>query len=197
MFEFTKEKINSLLSLEDYLEFFEKVSTKEIVESPYDEEAFYLYTQANFKRSAKIRTKIDINKKLYNELNNGTEKWTWILITEPWCGDASFTQPVIEALSMAGDIELKIALRDKEEEIMNSYLTNGGKSIPKLIVLDENLDEVFDWGPRPAELQKKIQDLLKNGGSSDEKLKLAHQWYRKYGNEAVQQDLLALIKKNK
>jgi hypothetical protein len=197
MFEFTKEKINQLLSIEAYQDFFEKVSNKEIVEAPYDEDTFFLYTEANFKRSVKIRNKVELDKKLYNELNEGTENWTWILITEPWCGDASFIQPVIEAICIAGNIDLKIALRDKEEDLMNAYLTNGGKSIPKLVVIDENFQEVFHWGPRPAELQQLIKDLLNSGGSNDEKLKLAHVWYRKHGNETIQKELLGLIKKNK
>ena len=197
MFQFTKEKINSLLSIEDYHTFFEKVSSKEIVEKPYDEEDFFLYTEANFKRSEKLRNKIELNKKLYNELNEGVENWTWILITEPWCGDAAFIQPVIEAVCLAGDIDLRIALRDKNEALMDAFLTNGGRSIPKLVVLNEQFQEVFTWGPRPAEVQIQIENLLKNGGSKDEKLKLAHQWYHKYGNEAIQQELLDLIKKNK
>jgi hypothetical protein len=197
MFEFTKEKINNQLSIEDYQSFFEKISKKEIVEKPYDEEDFFLYTEANFKRSEKIKTKIELNKKLYNELNEGIAHWTWILITEPWCGDASFIQPVIEAICLAGDIDLKIALRDKNEDLMDAYLTNGGKSIPKLIVIDDQYNEVFNWGPRPAELQDQIENLLKTGGSYDDKLKLAHQWYHKHGNEAIQHELLNLIKKNK
>jgi hypothetical protein len=123
--------------------------------------------------------------------------WTWILITEPWCGDASFTQPLIEAICLAGDIDLKIALRDKNEDLMDAYLTNGGKSIPKLVVLDENLKEVFTWGPRPVKLQAAIENLLKDGGTMDDKLKLAHQWYRLHASDSVQQELLHLIKKNK
>ena len=197
MFQFTKEKINNLLTVEDYNTYFEKVSTKEIIEKTYDEESFFLYTEANFKRSVKIKTKVSLNKKLYNELNEGIDTWTWVLITAPWCGDASFIQPVIEAICLAGDIDLKIALRDKNDELMNAYLTDGGRSIPKLIVLDENYKDIFHWGPRPTELQALIQNLLKSGGSKDEKLKLAHVWYRKYGNEAIQQELLNLIKKNK
>lgn len=197
MYQFTKEIIKSLLSVEEYNTYFEKVSTKEIVEKPYDEEFYFLYTEANFKRRESIKNKVELNKKLYNELNEELENWTWILITEPWCGDASFIQPVLEAICLAGGIDIKIALRDKNEELMNAYLTNGGKSIPKLVVLDQNYREVFNWGPRPAELQIQIQKLLNGGGSTDEKLKLAHQWYRKYGNEAIQQELLDLIKKNK
>ena len=197
MFEFTKEKVNQLFSIDEYNDFFEKASVGQIHEAPYDNPAFASYTAANYKRSQQIRTKVDLDKKLYNALNAGIESWTWVLITEPWCGDASFIQPVIEALCLAGQVDLRIALRDKEPEMMNAYLTNGGKSIPKLVVLDKDYIEIFQWGPRPAELQQMVTELLRNGGSSDEKLKLAHQWYRKYGNKAVQEELLHLVKNNK
>jgi len=197
MFQFTKEIINNLLNIEQYQEFFKKVISKEIIKPPYEDEFYFNYTEANFKRRASVAKKVELNKKLYNELDNTTRNWTWILITEPWCGDASFIQPIIEAICLAGEIELKIALRDKQEDIMNAYLTNGGKAIPKLVVLDKDLNELFNWGPRPAALQNEIQNLLKNNGTNDEKLKLAHQWYRKYGNDTVQQELLDLIKKHK
>lgn len=197
MFEFTKEKINGYLSIEDYHEYFENITKKEILEAPYNVEAYLMYTQANLKRSTKIRTKVNLDKKLYNELNEGIAGWTWILITEPWCGDASFTQAIIEAICLAGNIDLKIALRDKERDLMDAFLTNGNRSIPKLVVIDENFKEIFQWGPRPQELEEKVQNLLSSGGSKEEKLKLAHQWYNKYASVAVQQELLALIKKNK
>lgn len=197
MFQFSQEIINNLLSIEEYHAYFEQIVEKKIVEKPYNEDYYFSYTEANFKRSKKIKKQVELNKKLYNLLDARTSSWTWVLITEPWCGDASFIQPIIEAVCLAGEVQLRIAVRDKEEAIMNAYLTNGGKAIPKLVVLDENLKELFTWGPRPIELQTLIQDLLKQGGSNDDKLKLAHQWYRKQGNEAVQQELLDLILKAK
>ena len=38
---------------------------------------------------------------------------------------------------------------------MDHYLTNGGRSIPKLVVLRAaDLTELTTWGPRPAEAQE-------------------------------------------
>ena len=56
-------------------------------------------------------------------------------------------------------IELKIALRDDNDELMQHFLTNGGKAIPKLIVLEaESLEDVADWGPRPHDAKQLIID---------------------------------------
>jgi hypothetical protein len=77
-----------------------------------------------------------------------------LVIAEDWCGDASNTVPVVAKLadSVPG-LELKIILRDANPEVMDRYLTNGARSIPVVIALDENFQELGHWGPRPSELQ--------------------------------------------
>jgi Thioredoxin len=44
-------------------------------------------------------------------------------------------------------------MRDTNPEVMDQYLTNGSRSIPIVIALDESFREVGHWGPRPTELQ--------------------------------------------
>ena len=77
-----------------------------------------------------------------------------LVIAEDWCGDASNTVPVVAKLadSVPG-LELRIILRDANPEVMDRYLTNGARSIPVVIALDENFQELGHWGPRPSELQ--------------------------------------------
>ncbi|MCB0539690.1 MAG: thioredoxin family protein [Chitinophagales bacterium] len=196
MFKFTKDYINSLQTIEDYNIFFKKIVEKEITEAPYSDDGFYAYTEANFKRINSLKTKIDLDKKLYNALQE-VSNWHFVLITEPWCGDASFAQPVIEAVTVAGDLNLKIAIRDKNENLINAFLTNGGKSIPIFIALDENLNYKFHWGPRPKPLQEEVVEFLKTKPSVEEKIKMAHLWYLKDKGKTFQQELLDLIKQHK
>jgi len=49
--------------------------------------------------------------------------------------------------------ELRVIQRDANPEVMDRYLTNGSRSIPIVIALDENFQELGHWGPRPSELQ--------------------------------------------
>jgi hypothetical protein len=78
----------------------------------------------------------------------------FLVIAEDWCGDASNTVPVLAKLvdSVPG-LELKVILRDANPDVMDRYLTNGARSIPIVIALDESFRELGHWGPRPTELQ--------------------------------------------
>ena len=77
-----------------------------------------------------------------------------LVIAEDWCGDASNTVPVVAKLVDAvPGLELRVILRDANPEVMDRYLTNGSRSIPVVIALDENYQELGHWGPRPTELQ--------------------------------------------
>jgi hypothetical protein len=77
-----------------------------------------------------------------------------LVIAEDWCGDASSTVPVLAKLAAgAPGVELRIILRDQHPEVMDRYLTNGSRSIPIVIALDEDYRELGHWGPRPRELQ--------------------------------------------
>jgi hypothetical protein len=77
-----------------------------------------------------------------------------LVIAEDWCGDASNTVPIVAKLSASVlGLELRVILRDANPEVMDQYLTNGSRSIPIVIALDENFREIGHWGPRPSELQ--------------------------------------------
>lgn len=77
-----------------------------------------------------------------------------LVIAEDWCGDASNTVPVLaKFVDAVPDLELRVILRDANPEVMNQYLTNGSRSIPIVIALDEHFQEMGHWGPRPSELQ--------------------------------------------
>ena len=88
----------------------------------------------------------------------------WLVITEGWCGDAAQNLPILDKLqAIFPRVELKLILRDEYPDLMDQFLTNGGRSIPKLIALDANTQEVINtWGPRPAGLQKIVMEFKKN-----------------------------------
>lgn len=81
-------------------------------------------------------------------------RWRFLVIAEDWCGDAFNTIPFLQRFVEAVDgWELRLLRRDEHPELMNRYLTDGARSIPIVVVLDERGDEVAWWGPRPEELQ--------------------------------------------
>ena len=127
-------------------------------------EAYVYYTKLNLQRMNRLNKTISIPTELRELIAQKAQHWTWLIITEPWCGDAAQCVPALEKLALCSpNIQTKYILRDENPEVMDAYLTNGGRSIPKLICLDEQLQEVFTWGPRPDVIQAVMNDLKANG----------------------------------
>lgn len=126
-----------------------------------------------------------------------TDKQVWLVLTESWCGDAAQNVPVLQKLAeMNPLIDLRLVLRDDNDELMQKYLTNGGKSIPKLIAVSADLEkELFTWGPRPAAAQVEVKRLLEENGGFNEKVKEGIQiWYNHDKGISMQHELMELLK---
>ncbi|WP_298156499.1 thioredoxin family protein [Flavobacterium sp.] len=123
------------------------------------------------------------------------KKHTWLVLSEGWCGDAAQALPVMHKLaSFTEKIDLKIVLRDDNAGLMDLFLTNGSRSIPKLIALDEAFDVKALWGPRPEPAIDLVTHYKKLHGVFDDAGKTALQlWYTKNKGNAIQQELATLM----
>ncbi|MBL7890129.1 MAG: thioredoxin family protein [Bacteroidia bacterium] len=121
----------------------------------------------------------------------------WILLTESWCGDGAQNLPIIAKLAqLNSNINLEIVLRDQNPELMDMHLTSGTRSIPKLIVLDaQTNDLIFEWGPRPASIYSMVQEYKKEHPVMlhDEFVKQLHLWYAHDKGRSLEKDLVTLI----
>jgi hypothetical protein len=87
-----------------------------------------------------------------SKLKNIQNNFTWLVLTEGWCGDAAQTLPVINKFAEANSkIDLKVVLRDENDDLMNQFLTNGSRSIPKLIVIDGKRIKLLALGGQDLE----------------------------------------------
>ena len=112
------------------------------------------YTRMNLKRMNRWMKKGQISPEVESVVKNIREPQKWVVLTEAWCGDAAHVLPFIAKITeLNPNIRLEIKLRDENLELMDQHLTNGGRSIPKLIAFDEEGNEMFEWGPRPAVIQ--------------------------------------------
>ncbi|MEJ2236877.1 MAG: thioredoxin family protein, partial [Gemmatimonadales bacterium] len=116
-----------------------------------------------------------------------------LAIVEDWCGDASNTVPVLAKLGdEAGCLEMRLIERDRYPHVMDQYLTNGTRSIPIVIVLDEESRPLGHWGPRPAELQAWVREN-KDMMSKGERYKNVRRWYAKDKGVSTLNGVLALL----
>ena len=121
---------------------------------------------------------------------------TWLVLAESWCGDAAHILPVINKVAeLNKNIDFKVVLRDENEALMNRFLTHGGKSIPKLIMIDNTSGEVLStFGPRPSSATNLVNEYKEKHGKLTPEFKeeLQH-WYNKDKGQTTIEDLMTLI----
>jgi hypothetical protein len=161
---FTSELLAQAMSYNGYMQLSEQLVAEERTSGPNQSAPYVHYTKLNFQRMKRLNKTVEVPAQLTKLLQQKATNWRWMTITEPWCGDAAQCVPVIEKLALAaGGVETLYILRDEHPTVMDAYLTNGGRAIPKLICLDEKGAEVFTWGPRPAVIQEVMNRLKADG----------------------------------
>jgi len=118
------------------------------------------------------------------------------VLAESWCGDAAHILPVINKVAELNEyIDFKVALRDENEALMNQFLTNGGKSVPKLIMIDHTTNSVVNtFGPRPEAATQLLNDFKTMHGTITPEFKeILQQWYNKDKGQSTIEDLVKLL----
>lgn len=155
------------------------------------------YTKLNESRMHRLDKTIEVTQETKALLENLSKEYIWLVLAESWCGDAAQVVPVINKMAeVTSKIELRIVLRDENEDLMNLFLTNGTKSIPKLIIIEKETGEVVgDFGPRPTQAKQLIIDYKAAHGVVDETAKIELQkWYLADKGVSIQNEICALIK---
>lgn len=178
-----------------YLDLLKDLLSEGKTTGPNQDSGLIEYAKLNIQRMERIYKTVVINDELADKVEAITEKQTWICITEGWCGDAAQSIPLFDRLASLNDnISLKIVLRDENLDLMDRYLTNGGRAIPIVIAI-QNDKEIWKWGPRPASLQAVVNEFKQNPTITFEELKTQlHTWYAKNKTLDQQNELIKLIK---
>lgn len=174
----------------EYLSSFEDILNRKLTKKPFDNEAYIEYVKLNKSRMNRwLRTGL-LKGSTQQTIEKIREVQNWYIITEPWCGDAAHSVPFIYLLSeLNQNIKLTLILRDSEPEWIERYLTNGSRSIPKLIVRNNYDEDLFTWGPRPKECQLLISELKKQQISDEDIKTRAQEWYNKNKGISLQEEI--------
>ncbi len=186
-------------SFSELLNLVKALFAKNLVTGSEQGEARLEATKINIQRFDRIYKTTALNEDLKNALKNIKTPQIWYLIVEGWCGDCAQIVPVISRIAEASDkIELKILLRDENPEFMDAYLTNGGRSVPKLICFDKHTgEELHQWGPRPQKIQAMVKSFKQENPevNHDEFVKNVHTWYAQDKTQSIQNDFLNIFAK--
>lgn len=153
------------------------------------------YINLNQSRMHRVEKTYSIAPEILNQVNNLKHKIYWLILTEHWCGDASQMLPVFNKIAEAanGQIEMKLVYRDQNPELMDAYLTEGSRSIPKLIQLDEHYNVTGIWGPRPNTAQQLVKQLKSNPATAALYANDLHLWYAKDKQKSVETEIAKLL----
>jgi len=178
-----------------YKQLFDDILDNPNPTAPYDDDTYLNYVRLNRSRMKRWDAQMVLDKKLEKQLTQISQPQHWIIISEPWCGDAAHIVPFL--VKMAEQNELltyEIQLRDTEPFLIDKYLTNGAKAIPKLIVRDSAGDDTFVWGPRAAAAQKLANDLKSSHAAKADILDALQRWYNQDKGESLCLELSTFLK---
>lgn len=177
------------MNLLEYQQIWEQALNGDLYDDHYNS-----YLQLNKTRFNRIFKTFTPSPEFIAEVSNIKQPTLWIIITEPWCGDAAQNVPLIlKLIQTIPNASYTIELRD-QSSLIEQYLTNGVKGIPKLIVRDNEGHDLFTWGPRTYEAQELFNNLRTKEVDRKVMYESLHGWYTKDNGKSLQVELQTLIR---
>lgn len=190
-----KEYLDKAMTFAEYIKLIDDLLLDGKTTGTNQSEAMFGYGKLNRQRMHRLEKTVVINDSLKARTKAVTAKWTWLVITEGWCGDAAQNIPIIEKIAAENpNIQTRYILRDENLALMDQNLTNDARSIPKLIALDlETLEELGTWGPRPQEAIDLFYEMRAKGMEKPLIMENIHRWYIQDKNQNIQREFETLI----
>lgn len=189
--------LQNAMTYEEYLKLVDEKVEQNASTGHTQNEMLTEFTKLNRARMKRIDKTQELLPEMKEVLQSIEQSQIWFVLLESWCGDAAQNVPVIAKIAEACDnVELKLVLRDDNDELMQQYLTNGARSIPKVIAVSKDLNEfLFTWGDRPKAAAQLVADLKSQYGSVTAEVKEALQrWYLEDKGVSLQKEFIQLIK---
>lgn len=118
-----------------------------------------------------------------------------LILLEDWCGDAVNTVPLLERLARDTEgVDLRVLGRDANPHLMDDHLTHGGRSIPVVMVLDDEGRELGWWGPRPSPLQRWVREEGLAMDAAD-RYREARRWYARDRGRTTLEEVVEIMER--
>lgn len=199
------EVIQNSMDYTDYRRLIDQLMLEGKTTGPQQSPALTEYTRMNVVRMKRLDKTTKLEAEVETALQGLARPIIALVLTEGWCGDAAQILPVVEQLAtVSPKLEARYILRDEYLDIMDAFLTNGGRSIPKYIFLDAGtLDVLGTWGPRPDEVQQLVMDSKETmAAMPDPEARKAHfnevktelqRWYARDKTRSIQREFSAAL----
>ena len=114
-----------------------------------------------------------------------------LVLSEDWCSDCFSAVPLVARLAEAAGVDLRVLARDANPDLMDAYLSSGTRSIPVVMVLDDDFRVRSWWGPRPAALQR----WYRNEPPSPERSRKKRAWYARDRGRSVVAEIVETVER--
>ncbi len=191
-----KNSLEKSISYQEYRDLVKQLAENNATTGLEHTEALANYTKLNDRRMKRWDKTIKISEEAQQKVKAFTEPVTWLVITESWCGDAAHVMPALHKIAALNEsIDFKVVLRDENPELMDAFLTNGNRAIPKVIMLDNETEEVINtYGPRPSKATQLVNQYKAMFGKLTPEFKedLQH-WYNQDKGQNVIKDVTEML----
>lgn len=183
------------MSYADYWAFFENLAENGKTNWHEQTEEMIHYTKLNFHRSKRVHKTFKAIPEISSSIEQLERPVTWLAISEPWCGDASQSMPIFHELSKLSELlDLRVVLRDENPELMDVFLTNGTRSIPKILQINSDSELESVWGPRPVPAQEMVYKFKSNPWTDQQSFyQEVHNWYNKDKGKTLQEETIQML----
>ena len=190
-----KTYVEKSISFDEYIALIDALLLEGKTTGPKQSEARVFFSKLNRQRMRRLEKTIVVSEAIKEKARNFGRKMIWLIVTEGWCGDSAQNVPAIEKIAaLAPNIETRYVLRDENPELTDAYLTNGARSIPKLIALDaETFEELGTWGPRPLPAMKLFAEQRAAGVEASLIKENVQRWYLADKEQTIQKEFEALL----
>lgn len=193
------KSLENSYSYSEYRSHVSELLSKGLSTGDTQSEALKNYSSLNEVRMNRLEKTIKITQNISDRLKTISKNYILLVITEGWCGDAAQLLPIMKKMADENSlVDLRLVLRDDNATLMDEFLTNGSRSIPKLILVDAETNTVLgSWGPRPAGAAQLIKEYKEQFGVVNEEAKVALQkWYLNDKGLSTMEEITRMLESN-
>lgn len=190
-----KNYVEKAMTFTEYLQLIDDLLREGKTTGPEQSESRIYFSKLNRQRMKRLAKTVVLNPELIEKIKKVDRPLIWLILTEGWCGDGAQNIPAIEKIAEQNPlIQTRYLLRDENLDLMDKYLTNGGRAIPILICIDGNSLEAFGkWGSRPRAIQEYFLELKEAGLEKEQRDELIQRRYNADKEQSIQTDFSELI----
>lgn len=158
-------------------------------------ESLLEYSKLNEHRMNRWDRSFNVDPQITEMAKRSAATYTWLVITEGWCGDSAQVLPGIVKIAEAlKNVNVLIALRDDNPDIMSDVIRGDKRAIPVVLCIDGNHEVIWKWGDRLKEAADLVAEHKSRADYSKEVMsKDLHLWYAKNAERALNQEFRQLI----